>query len=121
MGKDLDVDPAALALVADGITETISDLSDLGVLAEGEVGRGFTSLTLTAMEAGHEGLASALAEFCDRWGWGVRGLVADANRAAVALDLSAGIYHDEDTYLKDSLLAAGKLLVASPYAPEDEG
>ncbi|MEX0426880.1 hypothetical protein AB3X52_04540 [Nocardioides sp. DS6] len=110
MAGRLEVDPDALSLVARGIDETIAGLSGLGVLSEGEVGRGFGGLALTTMEAGHQGLAAAMADFCDRWGWDVRGLVVDANRAAAALDLSAGLYEHEDAALKGAITTAAALV-----------
>lgn len=120
MSGELRVDPEALALASRGIDDTIDDLNGMGVLSEGETGRGLGALALTGMQAGHQGLAGALDAFCDRWGWGVRGLVVDANRAAHSLGLSAGIYAHEDDAVKRGLTAAGKSFLADPRATSDE-
>lgn len=111
-GGGFDVDPESLALAANGINDVIGQLNDMGILGEGEAGRGFGSMELTGLEAGDDGVQSAFADFCDRWGWGVRGLVADANNLAEGLGLSAGVYYDVDQYMK----GAFKDLAASTFA-----
>ncbi|MEP9382598.1 hypothetical protein [Nocardioides sp. KR10-350] len=120
MGGELNVDPEALALAAKGIDGTIGELNDMGMLSEGETGRGFGSMALTGMEAGHTGLADTFASFCDRWGWGVRGLVQDANAMAAGLNMSAGIYSDEQTYITGALKVAGASFVADPHATDEQ-
>lgn len=119
-GKDLHVDPEALKAAAKGINDTIGELNDMGVLSSGETGRGFGSLALTGMQAGNQRLASAMSEFADRWGWGVRDLVTSANQLAQALDMNAGMYHDVDSYIAGAANDSAKLIVGDPHASSDQ-
>lgn len=119
-GEDLNVDPAALKRAESGINATIGELNDMGMLGSGSHGRGFGSMVLSGMEAGHAGLADAFSGFCDRWGWGVRALVQDANQMASALGMAAGLFHEQDQYVAD----AGKIIATSvagnPHLSEAE-
>lgn len=119
-GKDLNVDPEALKAAEKGINDTIGELNDMGMLGSGETGRGFGSLSLTGMEAGSQRLASSMSDFADRWGWGVRALVADANQIARSLGMAAGIYHDVDSYVADAANDAGKLIAGNPHASSEQ-
>lgn len=119
-GKDLHVDPEALKTAQKGINDTIGELNDMGMLGEGETGRGFGALSLTGMEAGSQRLASAMSEFADRWGWGVRALVADANKIAASLGMAAGIYHDEDSYIAGAANSTAKMIVGDPHATSEQ-
>lgn len=120
MGDGIQVDPAALLLAAQGIDGAISELNEMGMLSEGETGRGFDSLTLTGMEAGHHGLAEAFGSFCNVWQWGVRALVQDANTLARELEISAGMYAHLEEYVEDSFSTAGKMVIANPHLSEEE-
>lgn len=119
-GEDLNVDPEALKAAEKGINDTIGELNDMGMLGSGETGRGFGSLSLTGMEAGSQRLSSSVSDFADRWGWGVRALVADANQIAQSLGMAAGIYHDVDSYVADSANDAGKLIAGNPHASSEQ-
>lgn len=77
---------------------------------------------LAGMEMGHGGLAGDFEDFSEKWEWGVRALVQNANGLAERLGLSAGMAHEEDQY------AAGTVKVAlnsvsytgNPHATEEE-
>ena len=99
MADGFSVDRAALSATAQGINDTIGSLKGLGIDETGEVGRGFSGLTLTGPQAGQSDLAGAFGDFCDRWSWGVRSLVQDGNQFAARLGLSAGVYYDTEQYL----------------------
>ena len=88
------VDRSALAETAQGLNNVIGALDGLGFDETGEVGRGFSGLALSGLQAGDGNLASAFGNFCDRWSWGVRALVQDGNQFAQRLGLSAGLYSD---------------------------
>ena len=88
----------ALTLAAKGINDTIAELKTLGMDEEAEIGRGFSGLALRGMQVGHQGLEQAFGQFCERWSWGVRTLVQDANQIALNLGLSAGVYYDAEQY-----------------------
>ena len=93
------VDRAALNETAQGINNTIGALKGLGFDETAEVGRGFSGLSLSGLQAGDGGLAQAFGDFCDRWSWGVRTLVQDGNQFAARLGISAGVYSDTEKYL----------------------
>jgi hypothetical protein len=99
MADGFAVDRAALAETAKGLNDLIGALSGLGLDETGEVGRGFSGLALSGLEAGDTDLASAFGDFCDRWSWGVRTLVQDGNQFAVRLGLSAGVYSDVENQI----------------------
>jgi len=99
MADGFSVDRAALSATAQGINDTIGSLKGLGIDETGEVGRGFSGLALTGLQAGQSDLAGAFGDFCDRWSWGVRSLVQDGNQFAARLGLSAGVYYDTEQYL----------------------
>lgn len=64
------VDPDALNNTAKGIKDAIAELQKLGISESGEVGRGFSNVSLTGMQVGNPGLQGALDGFCERWSWG---------------------------------------------------
>ncbi|MFD7921630.1 hypothetical protein ACFV3R_20685 [Streptomyces sp. NPDC059740] len=97
------VDPEILERVTKGINATLSELKELGIDSQAEAGRGFSSLSMTGMQVGHAGLASDFSTFCDRWEWGVRALVSEANTLAYKLKLNAGAYHEEEQYVSSAL------------------
>ncbi|MFI5528152.1 hypothetical protein ACIA8O_06280 [Kitasatospora sp. NPDC051853] len=93
------VDPQALKLAADGIDHAIEELRSLGIEEAALVGRGFGDISLTGLEIGHPQLQSVFEEFCDRWSWGVRALIQDGNEIARRLNLSAGLYAEQEEYV----------------------
>jgi hypothetical protein len=99
MADGFSVDRAALSETAQGINNTIGALKGLGFDETAEVGRGFSGLALSGLQAGDAGLQQALGSFCDRWSWGVRTLVQDGNQFAARLGISAGVYADTEKYL----------------------
>jgi hypothetical protein len=109
MADGFAVDRAALAETANGLNDVIGALSGLGLDETGEVGRGFSGLALSGLEAGDTDLASAFGDFCDRWSWGVRTLVQDGNQFAVRLGLSAGVY----SYVENQITGAAKDVVVA--------
>jgi len=116
------VDPADLASAARGIETVIGELSSMGVdaLAGGQQGRGFDQLSMTGMQLGSGSLRDVLDDYCDRWQWGVRALVHDAQAIAQALDLSAGTNLAIDQHVMDSLKVLGASAFADPRAGEQE-
>ncbi|MCX9193516.1 hypothetical protein C3Y87_19395 [Carbonactinospora thermoautotrophica] len=67
----------ALEAAAKGIDDAVAALADIGVKQTADAGRGVELLAVSRADMGHDGLASALGEFCDRWEWGVRSLVRE--------------------------------------------
>lgn len=103
------VTETALAQTAAGLNGVIHELQSMGQEAAADVGRGFSNMKLTGMQTGHDGLTSAFNGFCDRWEWGVRTIVQDADQIAQRLGLAAGTYYEMDQYAMKTL----KVVVAS--------
>ncbi|MDD9381271.1 hypothetical protein M8Z33_32400 [Streptomyces sp. ZAF1911] len=119
-GGDLDVSKAALGQIAEGITQTLAELKELGMVGTASMGRGFSDLALSGMETGHDGLTSALGTFCERWEWGVRSLVQQGNAFAAKVGLSAGALHEQDQYIQGSFKVLTNSAMGNPYASEED-
>ncbi|MFD6184354.1 hypothetical protein [Streptomyces goshikiensis] len=117
---DLDVSKQALDQIAKGITEALGELKELGTTGTAGAGRGFSTLALTGMQTGHEGLSATLGQFCQRWEWGVRGLVHDGNAFAWNVGLSAGVMHEQDQYVQGTFKVATNAAMGNPYASEGD-
>ncbi|WP_433712888.1 type VII secretion target [Nocardia sp. CA-084685] len=120
MGEQLNVDPAVLQQAADGITGVISELSDLGIGETGAMGRGFSLLTLSPMEAGKASVQSAFETFTERWSWGVRSLVQAGNEIAKTLGLAAGRYHIMDEKFSNTFKEMFTQLTGNPHLSKEE-
>lgn len=114
------VDRAALAETARGLNGVIGNLKGLGLSETGDVGRGFSELALSGLEAGDGDLASAFGDFCDRWSWGVRTLVQDGNQFAVRLGLSAGMYNDVENQVTGAIKDAVVASVGDPHMTDQQ-
>lgn len=119
-GAELDVSKQALALIAQGITASLAELKELGSVGTASMGGGFTDLALSGTDTGHEGLASTLGTFCERWGWGVRSLVQQGNAFARNVGLSAGAMYEQDQYIQGSFKVVANAALSNPYAEEKD-
>ncbi|WP_030616402.1 hypothetical protein [Streptomyces achromogenes] len=117
-GKDLTTQ--GLGLIAQGLTEALGELKELGMDSRAGAGRGFSGLALSGLELGHQGLTDEFASFCERWEWGVRALVVEGNDFAAKTGLAAGTYHETDQYVRGAFKVAGNAVVGNPYASEEE-
>ena len=115
MADGFSVDRRALAETARGIKASIGALKGLGLDETAEVGRGFSGLSLSGLQAGHADLAGAFGGFCDRWSWGVRSLVQDGDQFAARLGLSAGVYADTEQYLTSVAKQATVAVAGDPH------
>lgn len=102
-GDGYQLEPEAFEQLTKGIRAATAELKELGFDVEAQLGRGFDKLSLDSMECGDDGLATVLESFCDRWGWGVRSLMQDANEFSKKLGLTAGIYYEQEQYVSDAL------------------
>ncbi|MFJ9417338.1 hypothetical protein ACIRPT_24605 [Streptomyces sp. NPDC101227] len=117
-GYELDSD--VLKQVTKGIHDAIAELKELGFDSSAQLGQGFDELELSGMEAGHAEVSSVFDVFCERWGWGVHGLIHEANEFARRLDLSAGLYHEQEQYVSTTLkVGANALLMGDPTMTEE--
>ncbi|WP_405705068.1 hypothetical protein [Streptomyces sp. NBC_00069] len=119
-GADLDVSQQALGQIARGITETLGELKELGMVGSASMGRGFSDIALSGMETGHDGLTSTFKTFCERWEWGVRSLVQQGNSFAAKVGLSAGVLHEQDQYIQGSFKVLTNSAMGNPYASEKD-
>ncbi|MGW7328260.1 hypothetical protein ACWGIU_06515 [Streptomyces sp. NPDC054840] len=119
-GPELDVSQQALAQIAQGITDSLAELKELGSVGSASMGGGFTALALSGVETGHEGLTSTLGTFCERWGWGVRSLVQQGNGFAMRVGLSAGAMYEQDQYIQGSFKVVANAALGNPYAEEKD-
>ncbi|MFB7979387.1 hypothetical protein [Streptomyces vinaceus] len=117
---DLSVSQQALGQIAQGITETLSELKEIGMVGTASMGRGFSDLALSGVQSGHAGLTSTLRTFCERWEWGVRSLVQQGNAFAENVGLSAGSLHELDQYVQGTFKIITNADMGNPYASEQE-
>ncbi|MFJ5636771.1 hypothetical protein ACIQF5_29595 [Streptomyces goshikiensis] len=117
---DLELSPAAVKSVQDGLRAAIGELRESGDAAGASMGAGFENLSMTVMEAGHAGVATDFEDFCEGWEWGVRSLVQNASTLAQSLGIAAGTVWEEDHYLQGSFKVAVNAAYGNPHASEDE-
>ncbi|MGI5348332.1 hypothetical protein ACQEU8_09060 [Streptomyces sp. CA-250714] len=113
----------SLNLIEKGLKGAIDELKQSGSSATSSLqGAGFGELSLSGMEMGHPGLATDFEDFCEKWEWGVRALVQNANGLAERLGLSAGMAHEEDQYRAGTLKVALNSVsyTGNPHATEEE-
>jgi hypothetical protein len=115
MADGFTVDRSALHQAAQGINDTIDALQGLGLDETGDVGREFSGLALSGLQAGDASLTQAFGNFCDRWSWGVRSLVQDASQFATRLGIAAGAYSDTENFLVGVAKDATDALVGDPH------
>ncbi|MFF8283825.1 hypothetical protein ACF06W_13980 [Streptomyces albus] len=113
----------SLDLIEKGLNGAINELKQSGSGATDALqGAGFEELSLTGMEMGHHGLSVDFEDFCEKWEWGVRALVQNANALAQKLGLSAGMSYEEDRYRAGTMKVAmnSVLYTGNPHASEEE-
>lgn len=115
---DLNIDPASVQKITSGLRAAVDELEAIGTGTGAVLGKGVSGLSMTGMEAGHYGLSVTFEDFCERWEWGVRALVQDANAIAAKLGLSAGILWEEEQYIEGTLKIVVNAGVGNPNASE---
>lgn len=119
-GEGYQVDPAALQQTANGINDTIGALKNVGIDEAAETGRGFSGMSMSGMQVGHQGLQQAFSGFCERWSWGVRTLVQDGTQFAQRLGLNAGTYYQMEQYGVGVLKDAVNAVAGDPHATNQQ-
>ncbi|MFF4433160.1 hypothetical protein ACFYZ4_28875 [Streptomyces sp. NPDC001513] len=117
---DLEVSPAAVKNIQEGLRKAIAELRESGDAAGASMGAGFSDLSMTGMEAGHAGLATVFEDFCERWEWGVRSLVQNASALAGNLGIAAGTVWEEEQYMQGAYKVVANAAYGNPHASEDE-
>lgn len=119
--KDLGVDDYTVQRLTQGLRNAVGELKEIGTGTGAVLGKGFSELAMTGMEAGHHGLSVDFEDFCERWEWGVRALIHDANTIAANLGLAAGVLWEEDQYVETALkFGVNSVAGGSPYASEED-
>ncbi|MFI8963406.1 hypothetical protein ACIGO8_14980 [Streptomyces sp. NPDC053493] len=116
--EDLKFDQESIKQITEGIRSATAELRDIGTGTGAVLGKGFSDLSLTGMEAGHHGLSTDFEDYCERWEWGVRALLQDANTLAKTLGLSAGLVWEEDQYRQGTFKVAINSVIGNPHASE---
>ncbi|MEU5918769.1 hypothetical protein ACWEPZ_12555 [Streptomyces sp. NPDC004288] len=116
--ENLRFDAESIQQITEGIRAATAELRDIGTGTGAVLGKGFSDLSMTGMEAGHHGLSADFEDYCERWEWGVRAQIQDANTLAAALGLSAGLVWEEDQYLQGAFKVAVNSAVGNPHASE---
>ncbi|NBM20175.1 hypothetical protein [Streptomyces sp. GC420] len=115
------IGPESVARITWGLRAVVDELRDVGTGSGAVLGKGFSELAMSGMEAGHHGLAADFEDYCERWEWGVRALVQDANTIAAKLGLAAGIVWEEDQYVQGTLkIGVNALAGGNPHASEED-
>ncbi|MGW5396801.1 hypothetical protein [Streptomyces sp. NPDC003952] len=118
---DLEVSPAAVKNIRDGLRAAIGELRESSDAAGASQGAGFSDLSMTGMEAGHMGLSKDFEDFCERWEWGVRSLVQNASALAGNLGIAAGTVWEEEQYVQGAFkVVVNAAVLGNPHASEDE-
>ncbi|QXE33342.1 hypothetical protein KQY30_02555 [Streptomyces sp. GMY02] len=117
---DLRFDEESVRRITEGLRAAVGELREVGTGTGAVLGKGFSELAMTGMEAGHRGLSVDFEDFCERWEWGVRALVQDANTIASTLGLAAGLVWEEDQYIQGTFKVAVNAAVGNPHASEEE-
>ncbi|MER7057841.1 MULTISPECIES: hypothetical protein [unclassified Streptomyces] len=120
-GLDIKLGREAVARFTRGVGAVIDELGELGGATGSVMGKGFSQLSMTGMEAGHHGLSVDFEDFCERWEWGVRALVGDASALSDRLGLAAGTQWEHDQYIAGTLkVGLNSVMGGNPHASEEE-
>ncbi|MYT11590.1 hypothetical protein YWIDRAFT_00802 [Streptomyces sp. SceaMP-e96] len=119
-GSGYQLEPEAFEKLTKGIKAATAELKELGFDVEAQLGRGFDRLALDSMECGDDGLAAVMDSFCDRWGWGVRTLMQDANEFSKKLGITAGMYYEQEQYVSDTLKQTVNAAMGDPSKTAEE-
>lgn len=119
-GGGYQLEPEAFEALTEGIRAATAELKELGFDVEAQLGRGFDRISLDSVECGDDGLAAVLESFCERWGWGVRTLMQDANSFSRKLGITAGFYYEQEQYVSGTLKQTVSAAMGDPGLSAEE-
>ncbi|WP_255953080.1 hypothetical protein [Streptomyces odontomachi] len=119
-GPDLQAGHESLAKITKGLTDALGELKELGTAGSAGTGRGFEILSLSQLAVGYGELADVFESFCERWEWGVRSLIGEANTFARGVGLAAGTFHETDEYVEGAAKIAVNAAIGDPHLSEDQ-
>ncbi|NLU66679.1 hypothetical protein [Streptomyces sp. HNM0574] len=104
MSSGYSFDPEAAKQVEKGLRDAQAELEATGYFSvTAQQGHGFQFMLMSGMDMGSGELADVFGQFCGRWGMAIHGKMQQLNDIAYKLDLSAGLYHEQEQYVNDSL------------------
>lgn len=104
MAGGFSVDLEALQGAAEGVTDTLNTMATKKV----------KDIDPARSAFGHDGLASAVGDFCDRWEIGVEHLCTDGNEIVDRLNWSMQAY----THVENTLAHAFNGILSEPSGPD---
>ncbi|MDI3390769.1 hypothetical protein QIS99_31950 [Streptomyces sp. B-S-A8] len=111
-------DRESAKLVEQGLRAAQNELEETGYFSiTAQQGHGFQFMLMSGMEMGSGELADVFGQFCGRWGLGIHGKMQDLNDIAYKLGLSAGLYHEQEQYVVDTLKEVA--VTAGSYNPSE--
>ena len=117
MASGYKFDPEAAKQVEQGLKAATKELEETGYFSiTAQQGHGFAFMMMSGMEMGSGELADVFGQFCGRWGMGIHGKMQQLNDIAYKLDLSAGLYHEQEQYVNDTLKEV--VVTAGSYNPQ---
>lgn len=100
-------DPEAVKKVERGLKAAVEELEATGWFSvSSQQGYGFEQMAMSGMDLSSASMAEAFEGFCEAWGAVVVQQMRVANTLAQGLNLSAGMYHEQEQYVNDSLKSA---------------
>jgi hypothetical protein len=117
MGSGYKFDPEAAKQVEQGLKAATKELEETGYFSiTAQQGHGFQMMLMSGMEMGSGELADVFGQFCGRWGMGIHGKMQQLNDIAYKLGLSAGLYHEQEQYVNDTLKEV--VVTSGSYNPQ---
>lgn len=111
-------DPEAAKQVENGLKAAQAELEETGYFSiTAQQGHGFQFMMMSGMEMGSGELADVFGQFCGRWGLAVHGKMQGLNDIARRLNLSAGLYHEQEQYVNDTFKEVA--VTAGSYNPAE--
>lgn len=118
MGSGYKFDPEAAKQVEQGLKAATKELEETGYFSiTAQQGHGFQFMMMSGMEMGSGELADVFSQFCGRWGTGIHGKMQQLNDIAYKLGLSAGLYHEQEQYVNDTLKEV--VVTSGSYNPQE--
>lgn len=97
------VDAQALVAAGTAIQRAQAELVAIGMDSDGGAAHLVSELSLGELAVGSHQVHAAFDEFCQRWSWGIRGLVHDGADIAGRLGATAENYSSGEKYARDTL------------------
>jgi hypothetical protein len=108
------VDPAALAVTAEGVQGVMDELGQLGINGEQTSGSPVINLALSRDDAGDELVSTALGQVLDRAHYVLRDLLGNAEQMVTRLQTNRTHYQQVEHDVADKFRELGSALMGGP-------